>query len=192
MNYSDALNMYWDKTTKCPDKKKTPKKIYKTDNTYELSCDGWSLVINKEDFTNIFDQLDVLYDNGDYTTYDDYVKIIKKEFIKMKELKDETKKVQGKLDELFKLRKENYDKDEPNKEKYQKLFIKEKKANGTNKYSKWLDYSFQYLQTQNKLSALLEHNKKMKKEINNSLDFYVGKKGTATESLTKKTGKKNT
>jgi len=31
----------------------------------------------------------------------------------------------------------------------------------------------------------------MKKEINNSLDFYVNKKGTVKESLTKKTGKKN-
>ena len=51
MNYSDALKMYWDKTTKCPDKKNKPKKIYKTDNTYELSCNGWSLIINKDFFS---------------------------------------------------------------------------------------------------------------------------------------------
>ena len=190
MNYSDALKMYWDKTTKCPDKKKTPKKIYKSDNTYEMSCDGWSLIINKEDFTNMFDQLDILYDKGDYTTYDDYVTFIKNEFNKIKELDNQAKELQNTLDELFKLRKESYDKDEPNKEKYQKLFAKDKKANGINKYSKWLDYSYQYLLTQNKLSGLLKQNDTIKKDINNTLEFYTSKKGTAKELLTKKTGKK--
>ena len=126
MNYSDAIKMYWDKTTKCPDKKNTPTRVYKKDNTYELSCDGWKLLINKDDFTNIFDELDILYKSGKYKEYDEYVAIIKKEFNKIKDLDNEIKKIQKKLDKLYTLRKENYDKDEPNKEKYKKLFIKEK------------------------------------------------------------------
>lgn len=202
MNYTDALNLYYDETAKCPDGKNNPHRVFTDDNTLKMVCKDWSIVINKSTFVNVYEQLNKLYDEEKYDTYDKFVNKILESDKDVNNIKKKVKDVQNKMNTLFDDRKKYYklftaDKGLSDQDKlklieiYKKKGISSKKMSTNNiNYLKWLDSSVKYVKFQNELSELNNEVKRVGIEVERDLRNYITKSGSVKESLNKTIAKK--
>ena len=196
MDYIDAVRFFYDKTSTCPDKKTIPLRKT-TDNTLELRCKNWKLVIEKEKRENVFNVLEKLLNERDYDTYDKYIQLIIDNKKKIDKLEEDSNRKIEELNKLYIKRNNDYEKiniSKLNSDNKKKLADHYKKY-GLNNLSKfnqnevnyltWFDTCVEYIKLQKQ-----EDNFEERDNIKKELTEYIVKKGSVKETSSSSVGKK--
>ena len=196
MDYLDAIKMFYDSSSTCPDKKTIPTRSA-FENTLEMRCKNWKLTIDKQKTVNVYDKLENLLNDREYTIYQNYIKLIEEGKKKIAELRKKEKLIEEDIAKLFSIRKEVFSKIDINKisdkkkEELQRHYLKYKlertsQFNENEKnYLNWMEVSIRYIKLQNTPS--IDNDIKM---IEKGIQNYVIKKGVVKESSSSSIGKK--
>ena len=188
-NYINSIKDYYNPNFKCISKNKTktyPNRIFRTDNTLQMKCDNIDILINKPSFFNIYDQLQILYDNQDYNKYNELVKFINDQYSRIDDINNKIFSTSNTLKNLFDNRKKLFDFDKlsdkdfntlnsriiKNKEPSIKLISGISNKNQALNYINYIKNSFLYIQTQTQLNNLLNDKNILVNNIRNNIINY--------------------
>ena len=189
-NYTNYIKDYYNPNFKCistKTKSKTlPKRIFRTDNSLQMKCDNIDIIINKPSFFNIYDQLQKLYNEANYTKYNQLVEFINEQYSRIDNINQKILSTSNSIKTLFDNRKKLFDFDKlsdkdfdllnsriiKNKEPSIKLISGISNKSQAENYINYIKMSFLYTNTHNQLNNLYNDKNILINNIRNNIINY--------------------
>jgi len=193
-NFTNYIKDYYNPNFKCSSTKSKsknfPKRIFRTDNSLQMKCDNIDIIINKPSFFNIYDQLQKLYNDANFTKYNQLVLFINEQYSRIDDINHKIIDTTNSLKNLFDNRKKLFDFNKlsdkdfdilnsrivKNKEPSIKLISGISNKTQAENYINYIKNSFLYTNTQIQLNNLYNDKNILVNNIRNNIINYIDTK----------------
>lgn len=191
-NFTNYIKDYYNPNFKCSSTKSKnfPKRIFRTDNSLQMKCDNIDIIINKPSFFNIYDQLQKLYNDANFTKYNQLVLFINEQYSRIDDINQKIINTTNSLKNLFDNRKKLFDFNKlsdkdfdilnsrivKNKEPSIKLISGISNKTQAENYINYIKNSFLYTNTQIQLNNLYNDKNILVNNIRNNIINYIDTK----------------